>query len=121
MDKKKTIVLGASPNSTRFSNITVKSLIRHSIEVIPIGIKHGEILGVEIQVSKQIYNDIHTITVYLNEENQLEYYDYILETSPVRLIFNPGAENADLEMLAKEHNIQVLNACTSVMINNGTY
>ena len=118
---KKTIVLGASPNPSRFAHQTVKSMVRHGIEVIPIGIKHGSISNVEIVLDKPELENIHTISIYLNPKHQTEYYDYIIDLSPNRIIFNPGAENQELSKLAEDNNIQVLNACTIVMLNNGTY
>jgi hypothetical protein len=36
---------------------------------------------------------------------------------PERIIFNPGAENPELEALADQAGIKVLEACTLVMLN----
>jgi len=118
---KRTLVLGASPNPARFAHKTVKSLVRHNIEVVPIGIKHGIISDVNIMVGRPSVEKIHTVTMYLKAENQIEYYDYIKELEPNRIIFNPGAENPELEAIANENNIEVLRSCTIVMLNNGSY
>jgi predicted CoA-binding protein len=60
---------------------------------------------------------VHTITLYLNAANQSTYYDFILSLKPERIIFNPGAENPELEALADQAGIKVLEACTLVMLN----
>jgi hypothetical protein len=60
--------------------------------------------------------------LYLAEPHQARYEKYILETiTPKRIIFNPGAENWNLYRKAKEAGIEVLNACTLVMLTTGQY
>ncbi|HKL08367.1 MAG TPA: CoA-binding protein [Bacteroidales bacterium] len=118
---KKTLVLGASPNPIRFSHKAVKSLVRHGHEVVPIGIREGDIMWQKIIVGKPKINDIHTITIYLNPTNQEEYYDYIIRLKPKRIIFNPGSENQELIELAMQKDIEVIIACTLIMLNNHQY
>lgn len=118
---KKTLVLGASPNPIRFSYKAVKSLVRHGHEVVPIGIRKGDIMWQQIIIGKPKLNDIHTITLYLNPDNQEEYYNYILELAPKRIIFNPGSENHKLIELAMKNNIEVSIACTLIMLNSNKY
>ena len=118
---KKTLVLGASPNPIRFSHKAVKSLVRHGHEVVPIGNKEGDIMWQKIIIGKPKLNDIHTITLYLNPDNQKEYYDYIISLSPKRIIFNPGSENQELIELAMKNNIEVSIACTLIMLNSNKY
>jgi predicted CoA-binding protein len=118
---KKTLVLGASPNPIRFSHKAVKSLVRHGHDVVPIGIREGDIMWQKIIVGKPKMEDIHTITLYLNPENQKAYYDYIISLSPKRIIFNPGSENQELIELAIKNNIEVSIACTLIMLNSHKY
>lgn len=118
---KKTLVLGASPNPIRFSHKAVKSLVRHGYEVVPIGIREGDIMWQKIIIGKPIIKDIHTVTLYLNSDNQKEYYDYILQLSPKRIIFNPGSENQELIELSMKNNIEVSIACTLIMLNSNNY
>lgn len=40
---------------------------------------------------------------------------------PKRIIFNPGTENQTFEKMAEEKGIEVLNACTLVMLSIGNY
>ena len=118
---KKTLVLGASPNPIRFSHKAVKSLVRHGHDVVPIGIRKGDIMWQKIIIGKPNLKDIHTITLYLNPENQKEYYDYIIQLTPKRIIFNPGSENNELIELAMKNNIEVSIACTLIMLNTNKY
>jgi uncharacterized protein len=61
------------------------------------------------------------VTLYLNPANQKEYYDYILSLNPKRIIFNPGAENPELEALAVANGIEPVEACTLVLLSTGQY
>lgn len=118
---KKTLVLGASPNPSRYSFLAVNSLRRHGHEVVAVGNRTGEIADISIQTELPHSEDIDTVTLYMNPERQKEYYQYILELSPKRLIFNPGTENDELETLAQNHGIETVEGCTLVMLSIGNY
>ncbi|HDP75749.1 MAG TPA: CoA-binding protein [Bacteroidales bacterium] len=117
----KTLVLGASQKPKRYSYLAIRSLRKHGIEVVAIGVRKGMVDDVEIQTELQDIPDIHTVTLYLGPHNQTPYYNYILNLEPKRIIFNPGTENPELEKLAREHGIDVIEGCTLVMLSNGTY
>jgi hypothetical protein len=59
--------------------------------------------------------------MYLNPSHQVEYYPAILKARPRRIIFNPGAENPELEQLARQEGIQPQNACTLVLLSTGQF
>jgi len=117
----KTVVLGATPNPARYAWLAVVRLKQHGHEVVPIGIKKGNIEGLEIINDRPQIADIHTVTLYLNPLNQVGWYDYIISLKPKRIIFNPGTENPDLEKLAIKNDIQTIEACTLVMLSTGVY
>jgi uncharacterized protein len=60
---KRTIVLGASPNPERYAYKATKKLKAYGYEVIPVGIKKGEIEGITIQNDTPQYEGIDTITL----------------------------------------------------------
>ncbi|GJM33020.1 MAG: CoA-binding protein [Saprospiraceae bacterium] len=117
----KTLVLGASPNPSRFSYLAVKRLLAAGEETIALGIRDGNIDGVDIQKGKPMLKEIDTITLYLGPDRQPEYYDYILNLHPRRIIFNPGTENPELAKLARDQGIITEIACTLVMLASGMY
>ena len=121
MEKKKTLVLGASANPARYSNLAINRLKGHQHPVVAIGKRAGNVAGVPIETERKAFEDIDTITLYLNPANQKEYYDYIISLHPKRIIFNPGTENDELIELARQHNIKPLEACTLVMLSTGQY
>lgn len=120
-EKKKTVVLGASPNPQRYSYLAVSRLRSKDHPVVAIGKRTGNIGDVEIVKGQPSLRDVDTITLYLNQNNQKEYYDYILGLQPRRIIFNPGAENSELAKLAEDHGIEPVEACTLVMLSTGQY
>ncbi|MBT8316555.1 MAG: CoA-binding protein [Lutibacter sp.] len=121
MKNKKTLVIGASLNPNRYSYLAIQKLIANAIEVRALGRKKGEIFNVKINTFKKFFKDIHTITVYLNKKNQVEFYNYILEINPKRVIFNPGTENVELEKLLSKNMIPFERSCTLVLLGIGEY
>lgn len=121
MTSKKTLVLGASTNPSRYSYMAVNRLMDKGHEVVPVGIKKGEINGLEIINDLVIQDNIDTITMYLGPQNQKAYVDYILATRPKRVIFNPGTINLPLMNQLEGEGIGVVDACTLVMLSANTY
>ncbi len=121
MTNKKTLVLGASSNPSRYSYLAINSLQRKGHDVIAIGKRPGKVGNTEIETEHKDLDNIDTVTLYLNANNQKQYYDYILSLHPKRIIFNPGAENQELAQLATQHNILPQEACTLVLLSTGQY
>lgn len=118
---KKTLVLGASENPSRYSNIAINRLRAYGHPVVAIGKQKGKVNDIEIITDRPEMDDIDTITLYLNPGHQKAYYDYILALQPKRVIFNPGTENNELERMLEEKGISAEEACTLVMLNMGNY
>jgi predicted CoA-binding protein len=121
MTNKKTLVLGASANPLRYSNLAVNKLALKGYDVIAIGKRTGKIGDVDIITEQKEIDALDTVTLYLNANNQKQYYDYIISQKPKRIIFNPGAENDELSAMAKENGILPQEACTLVLLSTGQY
>lgn len=119
--KTKVLVIGASANPDRYSNVAMRLLKRHGYEVLAIGNKAASVEGLNIVVDRPMLTDIHTITLYLRPELQQHYYEYILSLKPVRVIFNPGTENSEFADTLKKESISVTAHCTLVMLDSGTF
>ncbi|WP_062053423.1 CoA-binding protein [Aquimarina longa] len=117
----KTLVLGASLKTDRYSNIAIRRLISYNHQVVAIGLKKGEVTGVTIQTSIGSVKNIDTVTLYLNPFRQQEYYDQILQLKPRRVIFNPGTENPEFYEKLKQAGIAVEIACTLVLLSTNQY
>ncbi len=118
---KKTLVIGASINPERYSYKAIHKLKLFGHEVIPIGLKQGEVADLLIQTNLIPQENIDTVTLYVSEKNQQNYIDYIINLKPNRVIFNPGTENIEFENQLSKHGIEALEACTLVLLATGQY
>ena len=117
----KTLVIGASSNPARYAYKAAALLQAYKHEVVLLGLRESEILGLPIQTDFPEFVAIDTVTLYLNPERQEAYYAYILALQPRRILFNPGTENTEQEHLAKANNIITERACTLVLLRMGAY
>jgi predicted CoA-binding protein len=118
---KRTVILGATPDSSRFAYKAAHMLVKFGHEIFPVGIKKGEVAGQTIMNDKPDIEGIDTVTLYVGPQNQTSLYDYIINLKPKRIIFNPGTENDELIELAQKNNIEPVMGCTLVMLSVGTY
>lgn len=117
----KTLVIGASTNPDRYAYKTVSLLKSKQHEVIPLGVKPGEIEGVPIVTEKHTFSTIHTISLYVGPSRQEKYLDYMISLQPQRVIFNPGTENEGIEKALEEKGIYTERACTLVLLSTNQY
>lgn len=118
---KRTLVLGASLNPSRYSHLAIQRLVKYGHQVTARGLKKGVVSGVDISSENELFENIDTVTLYLNPRRQVEYYDYIISLKPKRVIFNPGTENPQLFTLLSKNNIAVEVACTLVLLGTNQY
>ncbi|WP_299115966.1 CoA-binding protein [uncultured Winogradskyella sp.] len=118
---KKTLVIGASLKPQRYSNIAINRLRMYNHEVVAFGLKSGKVNDVEIDLELMPYENVDTVTLYLNPKRQQLYYDYIIGLKPKRVIFNPGTENPEFYHLLKQSKIAYEAACTLVLLGTGQY
>ena len=118
---KRTLVIGASENPDRYSNMAICSLRRHGHEVLAIGAREGKVEDVKIEKGKLSFDNIDTVTMYVGPQNQASYFDYIIGLNPQRVIFNPGTENPVFERSLEKSGIEVVVACTLVLLSTSQY
>lgn len=116
-----TVVIGASPNPNRYANKAVVQLTQNRHTTIPLGIRSGIIAGVEILTEWPSLQEVDTVTLYIGPARQPEHYNYIRGLKPKRVIFNPGTENPEFATLLEEDGVEVVPACTLVMLATGQY
>ena len=118
---KKTLVLGATTKPERYAFKAVSMLVDKGHSVLALGQNAGEVAGVKIQTKAIPLKNIDTVTLYLNPTRQRDYYNYIVEAKPKRVIFNPGTENPEFYQLLKLNDIKVEVACTLVLLTTNQY
>ena len=110
-------VLGASPKENRYSFKAVKMLKAYGHLPIPVHPAGHSVVGVEgVRSLDKIDGDIDTVTIYINSTRSDLELDKILALRPRRVILNPGAENTTLAQKLAESGIEVIEACTLVML-----
>jgi len=115
-------VLGASRKAERYSNRAVLKLAEKGHTVFPINPALAEIQGIPVYPRMaEIPVPIDTATVYLAAARSSVLLDDFLELKPRRVILNPGAENPPLAAALAAEGIEILNACTLVLLATGQF
>lgn len=115
-------VLGASPKEDRYSFKAVHMLKEHGHVPIPVHPKGHSVDGVDgVKSLDDITADIDTLTVYVNAQISNGELERILRLQPRRVVFNPGAENEELAQKLEAEGIEVVRACTLVMLRTDQF
>jgi hypothetical protein len=115
-------VLGASNKPDRYSYKAVKLLRECGHQVFPIHPKLEDIEGIKVYRSlKDISEEIQTLTLYVSADKSSQIIDEIVECQVKRIIFNPGSENEELKLRAENAGIEILDACTLVMLKTNQF
>lgn len=118
----KVAVLGASTKEDRYSFKAVRMLKEHGFSPIPVHPAGHTVDGVEgVKALSDITDQVDTLTFYVNSDISSAAYDSILTLAPRRAIFNPGSENPSLAKKLSEAGIEVVEACTLVMLRTDQY
>lgn len=120
---KKTVIIGATTDPSRYAYLAARMLKQYNHEIVPVGIKKGEVFGAQILdiFQKPKVDKVDTVTLYIGPQRQPEWYDFILSMKPKRIIFNPGTENDEFEQMAEKQGVEVVQGCTLVMLRSNQY
>jgi len=116
-----TLVLGASENPARYSNIAVGQLKEAGHEVYAYALKSGSVHEIETIQQFPATGSVDTVTLYLGPAALPDYVQDIIRLKPRRVIFNPGTENPAVRTELEAAGINCLEACTLVMLRLGNY
>jgi len=75
--KNRTLVFGASLKTYRYSNMAIQGLISQGEHVFAYGLNEGKISGVKIDTVLIFYDDIDTVTLYLNPKRQSDFMNIL--------------------------------------------
>ncbi len=119
----KIVLLGASPNPSRYAYLAFNDLTQAGHQVVPVSIKKGKLNGVNfLDLRNQPpIDDVHTITLYIGTRHLDEWIPYILSLKPQRIIMNPGTEHNGLMKEAEALGIEIIAGCTLVMLRTKTF
>ncbi len=116
------VVLGASPKPERYSNLAVRRLKEQGHHVIPVHPREALIESLPaVPVLGDIVAPVDTLTVYVNPARSAALAQAVLKLRPRRAIFNPGAEAPTLQARLRQAGVEVVEGCTLVMLQTGTF
>ena len=115
-------VLGASNKPDRYSYKAVKKLSEKEHVPLPVHPSLEEIDGLPVYKSlRDIVETVDTITVYLSAARSSQIAEDIVAHGARRVIFNPGAENAALSAQLRAAGVEVMEACTLVLLSTDQF
>lgn len=115
-------VVGASPDEERYSNKAMRFLKEKGHTAIPVAPKHERICGEEVHASlRDVPDEVDTVSMYVAPARQEPIIDEIVELAPRRVIFNPGAENPGAYERLEAGGIEVVEACTLVLLRTNQF
>lgn len=116
-------VIGASPKQDRYSNKAIRMLAEYDHDPIPVAPKHDTIEGRKVYHRlDEIPDNLDTVTLYLGPQRQDdEIVRQIIRKAPRRVIFNPDTENKKTADKLKAAGIEVVEACTLVLLRTKQY
>ena len=89
---------------------------------LPVAPTLKDLEGVKVFSSvSEIHERVDTLTMYVSPKISSDLLDDILKLNPRRVIFNPGSENATLQMALKNAGLKVEEACTLVLLRTNQF
>lgn len=115
-------VIGASDNPERYSNMAVRLLKEKGHTVFPVHKRLKAVEGLSVFPSiSDVTQPIDTVSMYVAADISSALTDEILQKKPRRIIFNPGAENPELEAKARAQGVATENSCTLVLLRTNQF
>lgn len=115
-------VLGASPKEDRFSFKAVHMLKEHGHQPIPVHPAGHVVDGItSVKTLDDVQGPVDTLTMYVGPAISNDEYERILKLKPRRVIFNPGSENEELAEKLEAAGIEIVHACTLVMLRSAQF
>jgi len=115
-------ILGASSNPSRYAYIAAQRLVAANHQVTGVNPVLPQVPGIRMVRSiEELPPNQHTLTVYVGPQRSASLGDEIVRYGFQRVIFNPGAENAPLARQLRAADVEVLDACTLVLLASGQF
>ena len=119
---KNVAVIGASNKAERYSNLAMKMLEQYGYRPIPVTPLPDTVCGHPTHASiTDITESVDTVTLYVSPRQQENLAGQLVRLNPRRVIFNPGTENPAMYGILEAAGIEVIEACTLVMLRTGQF
>ncbi len=115
-------VVGASDKPDRYAYKAFKMLQEHGHTPVPVSPKLKSLEGKPVVGSlTEIKGPVDTLTMYVSPRISSGLTSEILGLKPKRVIFNPGSENPGVIEALEAADIEVVQACTLIMLRTGQF
>ena len=122
MNRENVVILGASDNPHRYSHMALVQLSEQGHNPILVNPRLKSIDGLPcVAQLKDIESNVDTLTVYINPQISDSLATDIINLKARRVIFNPGSENESLYEPLRKKGIEVVEACTLVMLRTNQF
>ena len=119
---KSTLIIGASPRSTSYANMAMLQLEQVGHEVLLYN-PNGRVIDEREVLTdlNELKGGVHTVTLYVRPSRLEPLAQALIDLKVKRILFNPGTEDEDLMDKFRQAEIEVLEACTLVLLRTGQY
>ena len=117
-------IIGASEKEGRYATKALELLLEKGHCVLPINPRIQQVLDLKCFPSIEAIPQnitIDTYTIYVRPEHLESYIKPILQRGNARVIFNPGTESVVHEAELQEAGLEVIEACTIVMLQTNQF
>ena len=122
MNNKNVAIIGASDKPERYSHKCLLMLEKFFYEPFLVHPNLKKIEGHKVFSNLlDIQAEIDTVTLYIAPKLQTDIEQQILTKKVRRVIFNPGTENSELEKKLQVSGVEVLRACTLVLLSTDQF
>ena len=119
---QRVLIVGASDNPERYAHKAMRSLLEHGHEVVLVHPRLKEIEGRPVLAEvTEVTGSVDTVTLYVGPAISTGLAEGLIALKPGRVLFNPGAENAELADRLHAAGIATEEACTLVLLATGAF
>lgn len=116
MSKPTVAIVGASRDSSKFGNMSVRAHLRRGYDVFPVNPHADEIEGLQCYPSLRDVpaKPLDRVSVYLPPPQSLKLLDELKNLAPREIWFNPGSADRAVRVRAEELGLEIIEACSIV-------
>lgn len=119
---ERVVIVGASDRPDRYAHKALLALRKHGHETVLVHPRLKEIEGLPVHASlAEVTGPVDTVTLYVGPAASADMAAGLIALKPKRVIFNPGAENAELQSKLAGAGIRPEEACTLVLLATGQF
>ncbi|MCG6938468.1 MAG: CoA-binding protein [Gammaproteobacteria bacterium] len=115
-------IIGASEKKNRYAYRAMVSLRDHGHKVRLVNpFKETIESHICFKAVSDIKEKIDTVTLYVNPERFRGHVDEVVKAGPRRVIMNPGTEDTEMQEVLEDAGIEVVRACTLVLLSTDRF